>query len=229
MTNILLIETSQTICSVALASDGKIIADYITHELMKHATCLPVYVNDALTVAREHNIRLDAIAVSGGPGSYTGLRIGVSTAKGLAYALQIPLIAIDTLEIMAREIIAATSPSTDTLICPMVDARRMEVYTTLFDCNFQNILPAEAKIIDAESYSDVDTSKSIIFGGNGADKCQGVITRTNCQWIKDITPTATEMVDIAYRMYNTKHFADVAYYEPFYLKEFQATTPKQQL
>lgn len=194
---------------------------------MQHATSLPVYVQEALNKVRSQGITLDAIAVSGGPGSYTGLRIGVSTAKGLAYALQIPLIAIDTLEVMAGQIAGTAQATPDALVCPMVDARRMEVYTALFDAAGNAVLPHQAKIIDADSYSEIDAAKPIIFGGNGADKCRNVISRPNCLWVDNIAPTAGQMLHIALRMLAQKQFADVAYYEPFYLKEFQATTPKQ--
>lgn len=224
---LLLIETSQTTCSVALASDTDIILQYVNHEPMQHATCLPTYIQQTLDYARERRLTIEAVAISGGPGSYTGLRIGVSTAKGIAYALHIPLIAVDTLQIMALQMIKLSSPAPGTLICPMIDARRMEVYTAIYDYQGNLVGAPQARIVDAGSYSDIDSSHKIIFGGNGAAKCQPVITRPQCYWLDNIDPTAHQMLPIAIDLFKRNKTVDAAYYEPFYLKEFQATTPKK--
>jgi tRNA threonylcarbamoyladenosine biosynthesis protein TsaB len=216
MANILLIETSAEICSVAIASDGKIINSQMSNGAMQHATHLPIYIETAMKLLKEQNITLDAVAVSSGPGSYTGLRIGVSTAKGLCYALGCKLIAIDTLKIIATAF--KQSEPANMIICPLVDARRMEVYTAMYDAELNQISPAEAKIIDENSFAEIDCP--IYFCGSGAEKCSKVIQNPNANFDTTINPTANMMVDLAEEAYDNKQFEDVAYYEPFYLKEF---------
>ena len=216
MANILLIETSAEICSVTIACDGKIINSQMSNEAMQHATHLPLYVEAAMKLLKEKNITLDAIAVSGGPGSYTGLRIGVSTAKGLCYALGCKLIAIDTLKVIATAF-KQTEPA-NIIICPLIDARRMEVYTAMYDYALNQISPAEAKIIDENSFSDIN--HPIYFCGNGAEKCSKVIRNPNAHFDTTIKPIANMMVELAEEAYLNNQFEDVAYYEPFYLKEF---------
>lgn len=216
MANILLIETSAETCSVAISCDGKIIGFQMSDEPMQHATHLPVYIETAMKLIREQNITLDAIAVSSGPGSYTGLRIGVSTAKGLCYALGCKLIALNTLKIIATAL-RQQGPA-NAIICPLIDARRMEVYTAMYDCNLNELSPAEAKIIDENSFADID--RPIYFCGNGAEKCSTVIKNPNAQFDTTIKPIANMMVELAEEAYSNNQFEDVAYYEPFYLKEF---------
>lgn len=216
MANILLIETSAETCSVAIACDGKIIGFQMSDEPMQHATHLPVYIETAMKLIREQNITLNAIAVSSGPGSYTGLRIGVSTAKGLCYALGCKLIALNTLKIIATAL-RQQGPA-NAIICPLIDARRMEVYTAMYDCNLNELSPAEAKIIDENSFADID--RPIYFCGNGAEKCSTVIKNPNAQFDTTIKPIANMMVELAEEAYSNNQFEDVAYYEPFYLKEF---------
>ena len=216
MANILLIETSAEICSVAIACDGKIINSQISNEAMQHATHLPLYIEAAMKFIKEKNITLDAVAVSGGPGSYTGLRIGVSTAKGLCYALGCKLIAIDTLKVIATAF--KQSEPANIIICPFIDARRMEVYTAMYDYALNQISPAEAKIIDENSFSDID--RPIYFCGSGAEKCSTVIENPNAKFETAIKPIANMMVELAEEAYLNNQFEDVAYYEPFYLKEF---------
>ena len=216
MANILLIETSAEICSVAIACDGKIINSQISNEAMQHATHLPLYIEAAMKFIKEKNITLDAVAVSGGPGSYTGLRIGVSTAKGLCYALGCKLIAIDTLKVIATAF--KQSEPANIIICPFIDARRMEVYTAMYDYALNQISPAEAKIIDENSFSDID--RPIYFCGSGAEKCSTVIKNPNAKFETAIKPIANMMVELAEEAYLNNQFEDVAYYEPFYLKEF---------
>ena len=216
MANILLIETSAEICSVTIACDGKIINSQMSNEAMQHATHLPLYVEAAMKLLKEKNITLDAVAVSGGPGSYTGLRIGVSTAKGLCYALGCKLIAIDTLKVIATAF-KQTEPA-NIIICPLIDARRMEVYTAMYDYALNQISLAEAKIIDENSFSDIN--HPIYFCGNGAEKCSKVIQNPNAHFDTTIKPIANMMVELAEEAYLNNQFEDVAYYEPFYLKEF---------
>jgi tRNA threonylcarbamoyladenosine biosynthesis protein TsaB len=216
MANILLIETSAEICSVAIESDGKILNIQMSNDAMQHATHLPVYIENAIKLIRQQNITLDAVAVSAGPGSYTGLRIGVSTAKGLCYAIGCKLIAIDTLKIIATSL--QQDIPANAIICPLIDARRMEVYTAMFDSNLNEISPAEAKIIDETSFSDINCP--IYFCGSGAEKCSTVIKNPNAQFFTSVQPTANMMVSLAENAYRNNQFEDVAYYEPFYLKEF---------
>jgi tRNA threonylcarbamoyladenosine biosynthesis protein TsaB len=216
MANILLIETSAEICSVAIESDGKILNIQMSNDAMQHATHLPVYIEIAIKLIRQQNSTLDAVAVSAGPGSYTGLRIGVSTAKGLCYAIGCKLIAIDTLKIIATSL--QQDIPANAIICPLIDARRMEVYTAMFDSNLNEISPAEAKIIDETSFSDINCP--IYFCGSGAEKCSTVIKNPNAQFFTSVQPTANMMVSLAENAYSNNQFEDVAYYEPFYLKEF---------
>ena len=216
MANILLIETSAEICSVAIESDGKILNIQMSNDAMQHATHLPVYIENAIKLIRQQNITLDAVAVSAGPGSYTGLRIGVSTAKGLCYAIGCKLIAIDTLKIIATSL--QQDIPANAIICPLIDARRMEVYTAMFDSNLNEISPAEAKIIDETSFSDINCP--IYFCGSGAEKCSTVIKNPNAQFFTSVQPTANMMVSLAENAYRNNQFEDVAYYEPFYLNEF---------
>ena len=216
MANILLIETSAEICSVAIESDGKILNIQMSNDAMQHATHLPVYIENAIKLIRQQNITLDAVAVSAGPGSYTGLRIGVSTAKGLCYAIGCKLIAIDTLKIIATSL--QQDIPANAIICPLIDARRMEVYTAMFDSNLNEISPAEAKIIDETSFSNINCP--IYFCGSGAEKCSTVIKNPNAQFFTSVQPTANMMVSLAENAYRNNQFEDVAYYEPFYLKEF---------
>jgi tRNA threonylcarbamoyladenosine biosynthesis protein TsaB len=211
MANILLIETSAEICSVAIESDGKILNIQMSNDAMQHATHLPVYIENAIKLIRQQNITLDAVAVSAGPGSYTGLRIGVSTAKGLCYAIGCKLIAIDTLKIIATSL--QQDIPANAIICPLIDARRMEVYTAMFDSNLNEISPAEAKIIDETSFSDINCP--IYFCGSGAEKCSTVIKNPNAQFFTSVQPTANMMVSLAENAYSNNQFEDVAYYEPF--------------
>ena len=216
MANILLIETSAETCSVAIACDGKIINSQMSDEAMQHASHLPLYVEAAVKLLKEQGITLDAVAVSGGPGSYTGLRIGVSTAKGLCYALGCKLIAVDTLKVIATAF--KQSEPANMVICSLVDARRMEVYTAMYDYALNEISPAEAKIIDENSFADID--RPIYFCGSGAEKCSKVIQNPNAKFDTTVKPLATMMVELAEEAYRNNQFQDVAYYEPFYLKEF---------
>lgn len=216
MANILLIETSAEICSVAVECDGNIIDLQMSDNAMQHATHLPLYVESAMKLLKEKNIKLDAVAVSAGPGSYTGLRIGVSTAKGICYALSCHLIALDTLKVMAFGF--KQTNQANTIICPVIDARRMEIYTAMYDSDLNELLPAEAKIIDENSFADIN--QSICFCGSGAEKMSKVIANPNAMFDPTLKPTANMMVDLAEEAYRNAKFEDVAYYEPFYLKEF---------
>ncbi|NDV79824.1 tRNA (adenosine(37)-N6)-threonylcarbamoyltransferase complex dimerization subunit type 1 TsaB [Dysgonomonas sp. 511] len=226
---ILNIETATEVCSVAISHDGKIIFAKEETKGPSHAVLLGVFVEEAMQYLRSQNITLDAVAVSCGPGSYTGLRIGVSEAKGLCYGLGIPLIAINTLTIMASGLLATQAIDTNTLLCPMIDARRMEVYDTVFDGRMEEVRPVTADIIDENSFSNLLVDNKMIFFGNGAGKCKEVLHHHNAIFVEGIYPQATNMFTLAEEAYQGKAFADVAYFEPFYLKEFVATVPKNKV
>lgn len=223
MCTLLAIETSTPVCSCSLSRDGKILINKENYDGRSHASLLGLFVHEIMDHIREYSIRLDAIAVSSGPGSYTGLRIGVSEAKGLSYGLDLPLIAVPSPCIMAS--IMREKANEDTLLCPMIDARRMEVYATFFDRSLNVIRKTSADIIEEGSYSDLLDEQKIIFFGNGADKCRSVISHPNATFIDNIHPLASGMMPLAERAFADKSFVDVAYFEPFYLKEFVATVP----
>lgn len=221
MPTILLIESSARASEAALACDGRIVARFADPEPMHHASTLPRFVEQLLATARRQGLTIDAVAVSGGPGSYTGLRIGVSTAKGLCYALQARLIAIDTLRLIALRY-AAAHPElpADAVIAPMVDARRMEVYTGTYSLAGEPLSRPQAMIITPDGLADIRTPIYIV--GSGAAKCAGIVATTAIETAEQATaPAACEcMVRLADEAWEQGEFQDVAYYEPFYLKEF---------
>lgn len=228
---ILNIETSTSVCSVALSKGNELIAKKESYEQNSHSKILATFIENILSENKVLPSDLNAIAVSEGPGSYTGLRIGASTAKGLAYSLSIPMIAIDTLQIMTIEAIKKSSElkDEDSIFCPMIDARRMEVYTAFYDKKANKISETSNVIIDKHSYLTPLHRKKIIFFGNGSAKCKDVITHENAIFIDNIFPLAENMAEIVFRKFQTNDFVDVAYFEPFYLKPFIATTPKNKL
>lgn len=209
------IETATKNCSVSIAANGKTLVCKEMSELgYSHAEKLHLFIQDVIQEAAISFSQLSAIAVSQGPGSYTGLRIGVSAAKGLSYALQIPLISVDTLLALAHQVSA-----NDGLIVPMIDARRMEVYSAIFDSNKQKIREVQAEIISAESFAAI--SDKIYFIGDSNEKVKSVLTKSNFVFLDAIQfPSAKEMSTISYQKYLEKDFEDVAYFEPYYLKDF---------
>lgn len=227
MCTLITIETSTPVCSCALSVDGEILLNRENYEGRSHAGLLGLYVHEIMEYARERRISVDAVAVSSGPGSYTGLRIGVSEAKGLSYGLGVPLIAIPTASVMAsmmREKVDAI-----TLLCPMIDARRMEVYATFFDRLLNVVKETSADIVQEGSYADLLEKWKVLFFGNGAAKCRSVISHPKALFVDDIHPLASGMIPLAEKAFRNKNFVDVAYFEPFYLKEFVATTPKNKV
>ena len=220
MNYILNIETATRNCSVALAKEGKTVLCKEIAELgYSHAEKLHVFIEEVLKESGITFQDLKAIAVSRGPGSFTGLRIGVSAAKGLCYALEIPLISIDTLEVLARQVQVENG-----VIIPMIDARRMEVYSAVFDCNYEKTREVKAEIITENSYSE--TSENIYFVGDCQEKCQTVLTRENFNFLPQIVfPSAKEMSALSFEKFAKNQFVDVAYFEPFYLKDFMITAP----
>lgn len=223
MALILLIETATKSCSVAIAQGGIVLVKKEINEQNAHATSLTLFIEDVILQAKITYAQINAIAVSKGPGSYTGLRIGVSTAKGLCYALNIPLIAIDTLEAMANGFITQNniSLSSSVLFCPMIDARRMEVYCAIFDTSGNKVSKTEAKIIDEQSFSDILLEKKVYFFGDGAVKCSSAfLAQSNALISDNFINSATDMSKTAYSKFLANDFEDVAYFEPLYLKEF---------
>jgi tRNA threonylcarbamoyladenosine biosynthesis protein TsaB len=223
---ILHIETSTNICSIAISENGQCVFTKSDSEGMNHAALLSVFIAEAMEFLKSASKKLDAIAVSSGPGSYTGLRIGVSTAKGLCYGLDIPLIAVSTLEVLTANALLTAEIGTNTLFCPMIDARRMEVYAAFY--NQEGILQREisADVIDENSYSEILENHSVYFFGNGAEKCKTTLTHPNARFIDGMYPLAQNMIVLAEKAYAEKKFVDVAYFEPFYLKEFYTTAAK---
>lgn len=226
---ILSIETATNVCSVAVSENEDVIFEKINTEGPSHAALLGVFVQEALAFLKDTNRRLDAVAVSSGPGSYTGLRIGVSEAKGLCYGLDIPLIAVDTLKVMAMTALLHADMPADALLCPMIDARRMEVYAEIFDSRLQVVRPVAADIVDENTYAAYLEKGCMVFFGNGAGKCKANIVHPHAVFLTDIFPAASQMAKLAMDAYRNRDFVDVAYYEPFYLKEFVATIAKNKV
>lgn len=222
MAIILNLETATTNCSVSVAQDGKLLSLIEENSAnYSHSEQLHKFINIALADANIERTELDAVAVSKGPGSYTGLRIGVSAAKGLCYALEIPLISINTLRSLAHTLAIEKG-----YIVPMLDARRMEVYAAVYDHQYLEIKPTWAEIIQADSFSAYKDSGGVTFIGNGAEKCKSVLTGQNFVFDSSKLPSAREMAQLSFQKYKLNDFEDVAYFEPFYLKDFITTKPK---
>lgn len=226
MALILNIETSATVCSVCLSHEENILAVRKINNGYTHAENLHVFIKDILDEKQINATELSAIAVSKGPGSYTGLRIGVSAAKGMAFALNIPLISVDTLQIMADA--ALESAGDEAFYYPMLDARRMEVYTAGFDCNADQVLNTRAMIIDEASIAEFASNKKKYFFGDGMPKCRSILEKIeNSGFIENILPSAECMPFFSFRKYLKERFEDVAYFEPFYLKDFYIHSKKK--
>ena len=225
MSLILQIETATTVCSVALAEGGNILAYKEVEQRNIHAEAITIFIEDLFQTTGKQYKDLDAVAVSCGPGSYTGLRIGISAAKGLCFALDKPLIAIETLEAMTDGMIAQHTHDGDreALFCPMIDARRMEVFTAVFDRKGNRVKDTSAEIIDGNSFSDLLKDNKMIFFGDGAEKCREVLgSNTNTQIIAAFQNSARYLTKKAAQKFIAKEFEDVAYFEPYYLKDFIA-------
>ena len=230
MSCILNIETSTDVCSVAVSDNGQVIFNKEDHSGPNHAVKLGVYVDEALSFIDAHGIPLEAVAVSCGPGSYTGLRIGVSMAKGICYGRDVKLISIPTLELMAVPVLLGEHPTEeDALIVPMLDARRMEVYAKVMDRALKEVRPIQADIVDADTYKEYLDRGTVYFFGNGAEKCMEVINHPNARLVKGIEPLAKNMAPLAEKRFVEGKFEDVAYFVPFYLKDFVAKMPKKLL
>ncbi len=228
MANILNIETSTEVCSVALTSEGQVLDHRENYEGQTHATMLSQYVKEMLDYARSREMKLDAIAVSIGPGSYTGLRIGLSEAKGLAFGFNVPLIGVNTLQLLAVSTMFNHFIEEDNVLyVPMIDARRMEVYTAVYNPALEPVLEPQAMILDEHSFDALlDRGNTLIMMGNGSNKARQVLTRDGVRFVEGIKPVAMEMMALAEKAFRENDFIDVAYSTPLYLKEFQATKPK---
>lgn len=233
---ILNIETSTNVCSVAVTADGMVLCSRQDFSGHNHATMLSGFIKDCLDHIAAHEMRLDAVAVSIGPGSYTGLRIGLSEAKGLCYALNIPLIGIDTLKIMAVDVMFNHAISGDELFVPMIDARRMEVYTAVYDMALTPLVSPTPMLLTDDGDDGLPcvnildgylADRKVLFFGNGSDKARDVITSPNAVFVPDIHPLASNMLPLAEQAFMRKDFIDLAYSVPQYLKEFRATKPKK--
>lgn len=225
MALILSLETATDVCSVALHENGKLIADLNLYLDKSHSNALAALVDQLFAFTDLQKKDLKAVAVSKGPGSYTGLRIGTSLAKGICFGLDIPLIAINTLEAMAWQV---KTQYQDIILCPMIDARRMEVYYLLKDQRFHTIQDATNLVVDENSFHDLLEKQHVCFFGNGALKCQNFLgTRSNTIFVDDIHALAKSVGELAAKKYENSDFEDLAYFEPFYLKEFKAGKPKK--
>ena len=233
MATILQIETSTDVCSVALTTESQVLDHRENYEGQTHATLLSQYVKEMLDYARSRDLKLDAIAVSIGPGSYTGLRIGLSEAKGLAFGLQLPLIGVNTLQLLSVSTMFNHFIDVDgdkLLYVPMIDARRMEVYTAAYTPALNAVLEPQAMILDEHSFETLlEQGYQLVLMGNGSDKARQVLSRDGVRFIEGIKPVAVDMLALAEKAYREKNFIDVAYSTPLYLKEFQATKPKNAL
>ena len=228
MSCILNIETSTDVCSVAISDSGQVIFNKEDHSGPNHAVKLGVYVDEALDFLDSHCLPLEAVAVSCGPGSYTGLRIGVSMAKGICYGRGVKLIAVPTLELMAVPVLLGEHPKQeDALIVPMLDARRMEVYAEVLDRALRVVRPIQADIVDADTYKEYLDQHPVYFFGNGAAKCMETINHPNAHLVEGIEPLAKNMAPLAEKRFVEGKFEDVAYFVPFYLKDFVAKMPKK--
>ena len=223
MALILNIETATKNCSVSLSNEGKLIALKELNDVnYSHSEKLHIFIDEVLKASKIAFSELSAVAVSKGPGSYTGLRIGVSTAKGLCFALDKPLISISTLTSLAHSI----KVEKNALILPMLDARRMEVYSAIFDSKYKQIRRTKAEIIDKNSFGELLDKNKIYFLGDGVEKCKEILQHKNAVFLNNYFPSAKEMAILSYEKYKKNDIEDVAYFEPFYLKDFLVTKPK---
>ena len=229
MSTILHIETSTEVCSVAVSEDSHVIFHQEDHSGPNHAERLGTMVDEALSFTDNHAIPFDAVAVSCGPGSYTGLRIGVSMAKGICYGRNLKLIAVPTLELLCVPVLLREIPEEDALLCPMLDARRMEVYAGIYTRALKPVREIGADIVDADTYREYLDAHPVYFFGNGAKKCMDTIAHPNAHLIEGIEPLAKWMQPLAEKRFLNNQFEDVAYFVPFYLKDFVAKMPKKLL
>ncbi len=235
MALLLNIETATPVCSVAISQNAKIIGILESTKDKSHASLLAPFIHEIFKKNSIRKSEIDAVAVSRGPGSYTGLRIGVSTAKGISYAMNKPLIAVDTLQAMAYGVMKKFYPGRtesidpETWLCPMIDARRMEVYSAIFDLHMNQQRKIKAEIIDSRSFQDILSQRRVLFFGSGAEKCKPVLNHPNASFIDHFVPSAEYLIPFSEEKFHRQAFEDVAYFEPFYLKDFIATIPRKNI
>ena len=225
MARILLIETSTSVLSVALAVDGTVACERVCEEPRKQASLTAPLVKEVLDAAGLSARELDAVCVSSGPGSYTGLRVGVSTAKGVAFGAGIPLLSVGTLDILVSGVSGEGAPQ---FIVPMIDARRMEVYTAVYSSEGERLTPVEAKVIGPDAFREYLEQGEVLFVGDGALKCRDVIQSPAARF-QEAHPLARHMAAAAQKAFEEEKFENLAYFEPFYLKDFVATVSKKNL
>ncbi|MBK5286101.1 MAG: tRNA (adenosine(37)-N6)-threonylcarbamoyltransferase complex dimerization subunit type 1 TsaB [Bacteroidia bacterium] len=221
---ILNIETATEVCSVALARDGKLLSIRESNSGFTHSENITVFISEIIHEAEVSLYDLDGVAVSKGPGSYTGLRIGVSTAKGLCFAIDKPLISVPTLVSLTNNFFNNKQEvrSDRHFFCPMLDARRMEVYCAVYDSELNEVEPTSAKIIEENSFQNILETNTVYFFGNGASKCKSIIKHSNAVFVDDVNASASSMISLSGNLFAERKFEDVAYFEPFYLKDFVA-------
>ena len=230
MANILNIETSTEVCSVALTSDGMVLEHREDYEGRNHALLLRGFIEEMMQYATPRGIKIDAVAVSIGPGSYTGLRIGLSEAKGLCFGLDVPLIGIDTLKILVVATMFGNYIDENSYYVPMIDARRMEVFAGVYDSALQEVMQARPVILTPDSFSEyLGQGRKLVFVGNGAEKAANLIKHPDVVYIPGVKPAAVDMLALSEMAFRKGDFIDIAYSTPNYLKEFQATTPKKKI
>lgn len=227
---LLSLETSTQYCSVALHTDGALISERVMNEPRSAASQLAMMIKEMIDEVKISTNQIAGVIVAAGPGSYTGLRIGVATAKGLAYALDVPIISVNTLELMAYQFIQTESKRiTDTkfLMCPMIDARRMEVYCALFDKELNTMDSVQAKIIESSSFAEVLETNRVFFFGDGADKCSKIISHHNADFILNVNPKASYIGELGFKKFSSGEFEDIVSFEPYYLKDFLIRKPNE--
>lgn len=230
MAVILNIDTSTEVCSAALTAEGSVLAHREDFSGRNHAALLSGFIKDCLDKAAELGLKLDAVAVSMGPGSYTGLRIGLSEAKGLAFALNIPLIGVDTLKLLAVSVMFSSAELPDgALFAPMIDARRMEVFTAVYDMSLTPLMEPQPLVLDAGSYRKFTDAGPVLFFGNGSDKAKELLAGPDSIFIPDVRPVAVDMLALSELAWSKQEFLDLAYSTPWYRKEFQTTKPKNKV
>lgn len=229
MATILNIETSTEVCSVCLSQDGEMKFHDADYQGRNHATVLGGFVKNALDYAAECEMKIDAVAVSIGPGSYTGLRIGLSEAKGICFGLDIPLIGVNTLKILSVSVMFSKNVEPDVYFVPMVDARRMEVFTAVYDLALNEIMPNQAMVVDGHSFEKMLESHRLLFMGNGANKVSEVLENENAEFVLGVRPNAADMIALSEKAFREGDFLDLAYSTPNYLKKFHTTTPKKNI
>lgn len=229
MAVILNIDTSTDACSAALTAEGTVLTHFEDFKFHNHAALLSDMIKGCLDHLNRHELKLDAVAVTTGPGSYTGLRIGLSEAKGIAYSLDIPLIGINTLELMAVKVMFSPDIQGNEIFIPMIDARRMEVYTAVYDMALTERMAPTPLILDEDSYKTFVDEPNVLFFGNGSYKACNLLEDKGFRHIPDVMPVAADMLALAERTFSRREFLDTAYSTPTYLKDFQATKPKKLL